>query len=102
MLESPGKERLKAVQIRKAYLGDDIKSLYILAMIEYIHFPVLMIRSDNDPMLPEEYAEWARSRIRGVEHRTLHDAGHFAFLDQPEKVAELVRNFLLSHPISVE
>lgn len=96
------KERLKAVQTRKAHLGDDIKSLYTLAMIEYIHFPVLMIRSEKDSLLPEEYAEWARKRIQGVEYSTLSDAGHFAFIDQPEKVAELVRNFLLSHPIPVQ
>ncbi len=103
LLESPGmKERLKAVQTRKVYLSDDIKSLYTLAMIEYIHFPVLMIRSEKDALLPEEYIEWARARIRGVEYRTLPDAGHFAFLDQPEKVAELVQDFLMHHPVSGE
>lgn len=65
--------------------------------IEYIDFPTLMIRSDKDSILPEKYTEWARGRIHKVQYHTLHEAGHFAFLDQPEKVAELVRNFLLQH-----
>ncbi len=91
------KERLKAVHARKSDLIQDVKSLYILAMIEYINFPTLMIRSDSDSILPEKYTEWARSRIHEVQYHTLQDAGHFAFLDQPEKVAEVVRNFLLQH-----
>ena len=81
-------------------LSQDIKSLYIPAMIEYIDFPVLIIHSDHDTVLPERYAAYARNRISQAEYQTVQQAGHFAFMDQPEKTAEMVRNFLLRYPIA--
>ena len=78
----------------------DIKSLYVTAMMEYIDFPVLIIRSDNDTVLPEKYVEYARNRISKVEYQIIVKAGHFAFMDQPEKIADIVRNFLLRYPIA--
>ena len=94
------KERLPAVQARMTDLSQDIKSLYITAMIEYIDFPVLIIRSDHDTVLPEKYIGYARNRISQAEYQTVQQAGHFAFMDQPEKTAEMVRNFLLRYPIA--
>ena len=94
------KERLPAVQARMTDLSQDIKSLYIPAMIEYIDFSVLIIHSDHDTVLPERYAAYARNRISQAEYQTVQTAGHFAFMDQPEKTAELVRNFLLRYPIA--
>ncbi len=94
------KERLQAVNARMTDFSQDIKSLYITAMIEYIDFPVLIIRSDQDTVLPERYAAYARNRISQAEYQTVQTAGHFAFMDQPEKTAEMVRNFLLRYPIA--
>lgn len=94
------KERLPAVQARMTDFSQDIKSLYIPAMIEYIDFPVLIIHSDTDTVLPEKYIRYARSRISKAEYQTVQQAGHFAFMDQPEKTAEMVRNFLLRYPIA--
>src|SRR3989304_1192352 len=94
------KERLPAGQARMTDLSQDIKSLYIPAMIEYIDFPVLIIHSDHDTVLPERYIRYARNRISKAEYQTVQQAGHFAFMDQPEKTAEMVRNFLLRYPIA--
>lgn len=91
------KEQIKAVQDRMHAFSQDIKALYITSMDEYIDFPVMMIRSDEDAVLPEKYAEWSRNRIRGIQYQPLRNAGHFAFIDQPEKVAELITDFLLHH-----
>lgn len=88
------KEQIKALQNRKAGLIQDITSLYIPAMIEYIDFPVLMIRSDHDAILPENYTEYAHKRIHGVRYEILQNSGHFAFLDKPQETAELIRTFL--------
>jgi len=93
------KERLPAVQARMTDFSQDIKSLYIPVMIEYIDFPVLIIHSDHDTVLPEKYAAYVRNRISKAESQTVQTAGHFAFMDQPEKTAEIVRNFLLRYPI---
>ena len=92
------KERRRAVNARMTDLIQDIKSLYVTSMIEYIDFPVLIIRSDNDTVLPEKYIDYARNRISKVEYQIIGKAGHFAFMDQPEKMAEIVRNFLLRYP----
>lgn len=88
------KEQVKAVHNRQDDFKHDITSLYITAMIEYIHFPVMIIRSEKDSILPEKYTEWSHNRILGVRHELLPNAGHFAFLDQPEKTAELIREFI--------
>lgn len=94
------KERLRAVRARMTDFIQDIKSLYVTSMIEYIDFPVLIIRSDNDTVLPEKYVDYARNRISKVEYQLIVKAGHFAFMDQPERMAEIVRNFLLRYPIA--
>lgn len=88
------KEQVKALQNHKADLIQDIHSLYIPAMIEYVDFPVLMIRSDQDVILPENYVEYAHSRIHGVKYRSLQNSGHFAFLDKPQETAEMIRTFI--------
>ncbi|OGW55349.1 MAG: hypothetical protein A2Z60_01675 [Nitrospirae bacterium RIFCSPLOWO2_02_42_7] len=96
------KEQVKAVHDRQDYFKQDITSLYITAMIEYIHFPVMIIRSEKDSILPEKYTEWSHNRIRGVRYEFIPNAGHFAFLDQPEKTAELIREFIQKdhpHPV---
>ncbi len=88
------KEQVKAVHYRQNDFKQDITSLYITAMVEYIHFPVMIIRSEKDSILPEKYTEWSHNRIRSVRYELLPNAGHFAFLDQPEKTAELIRQFI--------
>ncbi len=88
------KEQKKALLKRQDDFKQDITSLYITAMIEYIDFPVMIIRSGKDAVLPEKYTEWSHNRIRGVRYELLPNAGHFAFLDQPEKTAELIREFI--------
>ncbi len=52
------KEQVKAVHDRLDGFKHDITSLYITAMIEYIHFPVMIIRSEKDSILSEKYTEW--------------------------------------------
>src|SRR4030067_2035189 len=100
ILKVPGKkEQIKDVHNRQDGFNQDIKSLYITAMIEDIHFPVMIIRSDKESILPEKYTEWSHNRIRSVRYELLPNAGHFAFLDQPEKTAELIHEFIQkNHP----
>jgi len=88
-----------AIHKRKIAWTQDIKSLFVLAMIEYIHFPVLMIRSEYEPFVAEEYVNWARKRMKGEEFYILNGAGHFAIFDKPRKVAETVRDFIDRHPV---
>jgi len=97
-------EQKKAVQDRfKAYTSD-LQESYVLAMLPNFNRRLLLIGSENDQLLieAEKYVKRTRSQIRQVtvEYQVVPKAGHFAFLDQPEKTAELIRTFLSNNPIS--
>jgi pimeloyl-ACP methyl ester carboxylesterase len=53
--------------------------------------PVTVVYGDRDwSRLPEREANLAA--LRGAQSITLRDAGHFAALEQPARVAELLTN----------
>ena len=92
----PSEKEKQAVQDRFAAYTDDVKFGYILGMIPYVDRPLILIRPQNDQLLPEEYLDRTRKYVRKVRvrYKVVPDAGHFAFLDQPEKVAEIIETFL--------
>jgi pimeloyl-ACP methyl ester carboxylesterase len=97
-------EQKKAVRDRfKAFTGD-IQESYILAMLPNVNRRLLLLRSESDQILPEgeKFVKRTRSQIRRVtvEYQVIPNAGHFAVLDQPEKVAELIGTFLSKNAIS--
>jgi len=96
-------DQKKAVQDRfKAYTSD-VQESYVLAMLPNFNRQLLLISSENDQLLPdaEKLLKRTRSQIRKspVELVMIPKAGHFAILDQPDKVAELVRTFLSKNQI---
>jgi pimeloyl-ACP methyl ester carboxylesterase len=97
-------DQKKAVHDRFKAFASDVQESYILAMLPNFNRPFLLLRSDGDQLLPdnEKYAQRTRSQIRKVtvDYQVIPKAGHFAILDQPDKVAELIRTFLLNNPIS--
>lgn len=97
-------EQKKAVQDRfKAYTAD-VQESYVLAMLPNFNRHLLLLGSENDQLLleGEKFVKRTRSQIRQVtvDYQIIPKAGHFAFVDQPEKTAELIRTFLSNHPIS--
>ena len=91
----------KAVNDRiTAFLGD-IKASYIPTMLPTVNYPLLLLRSENDALLPEIYVMRTRRQIRKgqVKYRVIHQAGHLAFLDRPDEVAAQVLNFIQAYPI---
>ncbi|HET6464082.1 MAG TPA: alpha/beta hydrolase [Nitrospiria bacterium] len=94
----------KAVHDRFKAFASDVQESYILAMLPNFNRPFLLLRAENDQLLPdsEKYAQRTRSQIRKVtvDYQVVPKAGHFAFLDQPDKVAELIRTFLSNNAIS--
>jgi abhydrolase domain-containing protein 6 len=98
----PEEQHRNAVHSRFQAYMDDVRFGYVLSMMPYVDRPLLLLRPEGDELLPEEYIERTRTQIRKVRVRyhVISKAGHFAFLDQPEKVAELVRTFLSDYPIS--
>ena len=90
------------VHLRFNAYSTDIKGGFIAAMMPSVHRPLLLLRSEGDELLPEKYVDRTRKQIRRVRVRkeTIPGAGHFAFLDQPEKVAELILEFHRLYPIT--
>jgi len=99
-----GEDQKKAVHDRFKAFASDVQESYILAMLPNFNRPFLLLRAENDQLLPdgEKYAQRTRSQIRKVtvDYQVIPKAGHFAFLDQPDKVAELIRTFLSNNAIS--
>ena len=97
-------EQKKAVQDRFKAFSSDVQESYILAMLPNFNRHLLLLGAESDQLLPEgeKFVKRTRSQIRKapVEYQMIPKAGHFAFLDQPEKTAELIRTFLSKNPIS--
>jgi pimeloyl-ACP methyl ester carboxylesterase len=91
----PGEAHKKAVQSRFEAYSDDVRFGYILGMVPYVDRPLLVIRPKDDMLLSEEFHDRTREYVRKVRvrYQQIADAGHFAFLDQPDKVAALIKTF---------
>ncbi len=72
----------------------DIRSGFIATMTEYVEAPVLLLAGDQDRMRPPEWNDRARAAIGDVTFVPVANAGHLAFLDQPEQVATAITQFI--------
>lgn len=62
--------------------------------VDKIHVPTLIIAGENDIVdPPERLLIEVKSVIDGSEMVVIEGAGHLSMLQQPEKVAELIRDF---------
>jgi len=59
-------------------------------MLGKIDLPTLIVRGDHDTIVPAECAERYAQSIPRAELRILRDCGHFAHLDQPDALAEVI------------
>ena len=101
-LEDEKKALESPIHLRFDAYTHDIKSGYVTAMLPTVRQPLLIIRSEKDDLLPEKYIDRTREQIHLVKVRTdvIPGAGHFAFLDQPDEVADLIVKFLALYPIT--
>lgn len=56
--------------------------------------PTLVLHGDRDPLCPVVNARWLAGRIAGSTMVVLPGAGHLFLLDEPQRAAEIVRDFL--------
>jgi pimeloyl-ACP methyl ester carboxylesterase len=68
----------------------------LAGMLGKITTPTLVVWGEDDAIVPIECAHQYQQAIPGATLRTLDDCGHFAHLDQPERLAELLRTFFSS------
>jgi pimeloyl-ACP methyl ester carboxylesterase len=55
--------------------------------------PVLIIEADNDPLVEETLREMLKTTYPSARTKTLHDAGHFPYLNQPEEYVQILLEF---------
>lgn len=60
-----------------------------------IGFSVLIIESDNDPLLTPELRQQMKGTYPTATVITLHAAGHFPYLSSPENYTNILEHFLL-------
>ena len=53
----------------------------------------LIIEADNDPLVAEPLREMLKTTYPSAKVKTLHAAGHFPYLNQPEVYTEIVEDF---------
>jgi len=56
--------------------------------------PILMVWGTRDRMIPSWHATTAQQAIAGSRVELFDGAGHFPHLDEPERFAELLRDFM--------
>ena len=66
----------------------------VMARVEEIAIPALVIVGANDVMTPVRYAEYLGRELPDAEVVVVPDAGHFVTLEQPEAVNDAIARFL--------
>jgi len=56
--------------------------------------PTLVVWGTRDRMIPSRHASTAQQEISGSRVELFDGAGHFPHLDEPERFAELLRDFM--------
>jgi pimeloyl-ACP methyl ester carboxylesterase len=65
----------------------------LAGMLGKIRTPTIVVRSEDDAFIPVDCAQQYQRGIPGATLRTLDNCGHFAHLDQPERLAEVLQTF---------
>ncbi len=63
------------------------------ADVEALGIPVLIIEADNDPLVEFALREKLKETYPGVPVETLHDVGHFSYMNEAELYTEILRSF---------
>jgi pimeloyl-ACP methyl ester carboxylesterase len=70
----------------------------VTARLYAIRTPALVICGTDDQLAPRRYSESLATQIPGAALQTIDDAGHLVMLEQPRRVATLLRVFLAAIP----
>ena len=94
LVENVKKQMLKT---RPAVLAGDFQacdSFDLSDRLGEVTVPTLVLVGDEDKMTPQRFAEGLAEGIPGAVLEVISGAGHMLPLEQPERVAEVVRGFL--------
>jgi len=60
--------------------------------------PMLIVDSDNDPLVSEQLREMLARTYAQAKRVTLHEAGHFPYLSHSDQFHRIIDEFLYGHP----
>jgi len=69
--------------------GEDLTPI-----LNKINQPTLIIWGDKDQTTPQKAAQIVNSEIKGSQLAIINNAGHFSFLDQPQKFINIIMKFI--------
>ena len=75
---------------------DATNRLYLAAEV-----PTLIVWGDKDPIIPVSHAHAAHAVIAGSELEIFEGVGHFPHVEEPERFARTVLDFVHSHPSAI-
>ena len=65
----------------------------IMARVHLITVPVLSIRGSHDQISGTEMLEYLQRTIKNIESQTVEKAGHLAYLERQQEIAEAISHF---------
>ncbi|UOY00265.1 alpha/beta fold hydrolase [Blastococcus sp. PRF04-17] len=93
---------LKDVEARRAFLrtlrgavdarGQAVTALDKLYLADAV--PLLVVWGSRDPIVPARHAETVRAEVPGARIEVFEGAGHWPHLDEPERFASLLLDFI--------
>jgi len=87
-----GSEYLKNEQLSKIF--SNVVSEDLVKHLSDINIPTLIIWGDKDRVTPIDFAYLMKNKIKYSKLDILNSAGHFSFLDQPEKFIKSLTDFI--------
>ncbi len=92
------KEILKGIAVTDAQVAlNDFTAcdqFDVMARLGEIKTQVLVVVGDEDHITPPKYGEYLHQHISGAQLKTIPEAGHLSPIEKPEKVNQIIRNFI--------
>lgn len=66
----------------------------VMDQLHAIRVPTLVLGGTDDVVTPPKYAEYLQAHIPGAQRHMIPDAGHVAYFEQPEAMAQALGRFL--------
>lgn len=73
----------------------------VIGQLEKMDLPALIICGAEDKMTPVKFSELLKSRIANSQLHVIEHAGHMVMLEQPDRIAELLKEFVDNLPLRV-
>jgi len=68
-----------------------------IGQLDALHTPALLLSGDADLLTPAKYAHYLAAHLPGAQLELLPQAGHMLPLEQPARIAPLIRGFALAN-----